>query len=253
MRACGLKVGLRNQNKRHAERGGHRGESVLVTFELGRGDEVECPRREAGASECIGNHGADVVRRRAFAATDARDDHGFSHTHWVTGSAGRQACMPPMGSTRAIATRVSSPPSVARRAKSSASVSTVTALTTNRPPGRSAAAAAASAPAAPPPMPPRRECGKRHGANLALGDLAVVLEKFVGQTGRSCEHARARRGLDLDRNHVERSHVAEVEARGRRHTQAFARTAQRLEHGHARGAEAGIGQQAGERSRPLAI
>src|SRR5262249_45178726 len=52
---------------------------------------------------------------------------------------------------------------------------------------------------------------------------------------------------------VERSHVAEVEARGRRRMQAFMRTAQRLEHGHARGAEAGIGQQAGERSRPLAV
>src|SRR5262249_62139067 len=106
----------RNQNKRHAERGGRRGEAVLTTLELGRGDEIEFLRRDAGASECIGNHRADVVRRRAFAATDARDDHGFSHPHWATRSAGRQACMPPMGSTRAIATPGSSPPHVAWRA-----------------------------------------------------------------------------------------------------------------------------------------
>src|SRR5262249_16203756 len=101
--------------------------------------------------------------------------------------------------------------------------------------------------------PPRRERGKRHRADLALGDLADVLEKLVGQTGRSREHARAWQGLDFDRNDVERPDVAEVEADGRRRTRPFARTAERLEHGHARGAEAGLSQQAGERSRPLAV
>src|SRR5262249_12073782 len=151
-RACGLKVGLRNENERHAERGGRRGEALLVTFELGRGDEVECPRRDAGARECIGNHSADVVCRRAFAATDTRDDHGFSHPPGARGRPGRRLCFPPGGPPRATAPEFGPPRGVAGRAMSSASVSPVTALPTTRPRGRSAPIAASSAPAAPPPM-----------------------------------------------------------------------------------------------------
>src|SRR5262249_56002533 len=52
-RACGLKVGLRNQNERHAERGGRRGEAVLATFELGRGDEVQPPPPDPPATYFI--------------------------------------------------------------------------------------------------------------------------------------------------------------------------------------------------------
>ena len=49
-------------------------------------------------------------------------------------------------------------------------------------------------------------------------------------------------GLDLDRDGVERADVAEVEVAGRRYAQTFARTPQRFEHGHARGAESDLGK-----------
>jgi hypothetical protein len=83
----------------------------------------------------------------------------------------------------------------------------------------------------------RRQCD---GADLALGDLAVVLEQLVGRPAGAS--TRAPGGLDLDRDGAERADVAEVEAAGCRHAQTFARTSQRFEHGHARGAESDLGK-----------
>ncbi len=61
----------------------------------------------------------------------------------------------------------------------------------------------------------RRERRQRHGADLALGDLAVMLEQIVGEAGRAAASTRAsRRGFNLDRHDVERVDVVEVEAVG---------------------------------------
>jgi len=76
------------------------------------------------------------------------------NTDVETAPAPRQPVFLPTAPVREIAMRISSPPKAACRAISSASVSSVTALTTSRPPGRSAATAASSTPGslAPPPM-----------------------------------------------------------------------------------------------------
>src|SRR5690606_14442378 len=90
---------------------------------------------------------------RAGAGADEVDGHGFTHRHWTTGIAGRQAVRPPTGPARSTAMRVRSPPSSARLARRSASVSRVTLLTTRRPPERRAAIAASSTPGSPAPPP----------------------------------------------------------------------------------------------------
>ena len=59
----------------------------------------------------------------------------------------------------------------------------------------------------------RRQRRQRHRADFALGDLAVVLEQIVGKAGAAREDARAGRGLDLDRDGIERVDRAEIEAR----------------------------------------
>ena len=41
-----------------------------------------------------------VLDAHALAAADARDHHGFTQLHWVTGMAGRQACIEPTGDAR---------------------------------------------------------------------------------------------------------------------------------------------------------
>ena len=55
--------------------------------------------------------GCDLGRCDALPAADTRDDHGFTQAHCVTGRAGRQPVLPPSGSARAMAMRMSSPPS----------------------------------------------------------------------------------------------------------------------------------------------
>ena len=55
---------------------------------------------------------ASISRRRSAApASDAGDDHGLTHDHWVTGIAGRQPVLSPTASAREIAMRINSPPS----------------------------------------------------------------------------------------------------------------------------------------------
>ena len=71
----------------------------------------------------------------------------------------------------------------------------------------------------------RRKRRQRQRADLALGDLAVVLEQRVGRPGASGRIARARRGLDLEGDDIERVDRAEVEAVGARAADALARAA----------------------------
>jgi hypothetical protein len=56
----------------------------------------------------------------------------------------------------------------------------------------------------------RRQRRQRDGADLALGDLAVVLEQIVGQPGGARDDPRARRRHHLDRDRVERIDRAKV-------------------------------------------
>ena len=58
---------------------------------------------------------------------------------------------------------------------------------------------------------PRRgdECGQRHRADLALGDLPVVLEPFVGQPGRARQNAGVVLSDDLKRDRVQSGDVVE--------------------------------------------
>ena len=51
---------------------------------------------------------------------------------------------------------------------------------------------------------PRRQRRQRQRADLALGDLAVMLEQIVGEARRQRQDARIRRCFDFDRHDVER-------------------------------------------------
>ena len=89
----------------------------------------------------------------------------------------------------------------------------------------------------------RAERGDRHGAHVALGELAVGGERVVGQAGR----ARVAGGAgDGDRHYVEWV-GDEVGRRGCRRVDApLVRAAELLEHGERAVAEAALGQDAGE-------
>ena len=77
---------------------------------------------------------------------------------------------------------------------------------------------------------PRRgaSADERHRADLALGDLPVMLEPVVGQAGGARQDARARIGDDFERDRVERGDVVEREALRLRRANAFAWAAHRL-------------------------
>ena len=86
---------------------------------------------------------------------------------------------------------------------------------------------------------PRRERRERDCANVALGDLAVVLERVVRQAGSARQHARVAVGGDFERDGVERGDVVEREALRLRRADALARAAHRLadrQHGPAHAA-----------------
>ena len=61
---------------------------------------------------------------------------------------------------------------------------------------------------------PRRERRERDRADVALGDLAVMLEPVVRQARRARQDARVAVGDDLERDRVERGDVLEREAVG---------------------------------------
>ncbi len=87
----------------------------LLALAFGRGHEVEPRQWTAGALQCRFDRGVDLRGRRALAAADAGHDHGFTHTHCVTGMPNRHPVLPPTRSAREMAMRVSVPPSVAWR------------------------------------------------------------------------------------------------------------------------------------------
>ena len=95
----------------------------------------------------------------------------------------------------------------------------------------------------------RRERRQRDGADLALGELAVVLEQAVRQAGDERDDACARSGVDLERDGVEGVDAGEVEACGLRRADALARAAERLQHRQPRRAEARVGDETGEGGR----
>ena len=229
------------------------------------------PARSSAVSIAASISAADAPLRQPIPA----DDHGFTHTHCVTGSAGRHAVLPPTRSAREMSMRVSVPPSAAWRAISSglglqrhridhqppagperrncgieharrrlrrrrrtprpASAGRqrlpARCLRRLRAPGTPNAAALrrmragaigarldrhrahrgmgeqpldgdrARACADVPQQlaPERRQRGQRHRADLALGDLAVMLEQIVGETRREGD-ARARRARPRPRS-----------------------------------------------------
>src|SRR6185312_611352 len=190
--AGGLQLGLRNQHQRNAQRGRGDNDAALAAFELGRRDQVERRRRDAGAGKRIADDGADVGGGGALAASDTRDDHGLIQVHWVNGIAARQVSIRPIGSARAIATRMSSPPKPARRASSSASASSVTALTTRRPPGRSASMAASRRLASLAP-PPTKTASGRASPSKAAGALPSTISSVGTPNAAALRRTRAAR------------------------------------------------------------
>src|SRR5215468_120104 len=147
-------MALRYQDKGRADcRCGYRN-TRFIAFGVRCRDQTKLRYRTAYAGKRRLDRRLDIDGPRAFAASDAGDNHDLIHVHWVTGMAGRQAVLPPVTSARVIANRVSSPPRVPWRAISRPSVSRVTALTTSRPPARSIDVTASTTPGllAPPPM-----------------------------------------------------------------------------------------------------
>ena len=99
----------------------------------------------------------------------------------------------------------------------------------------------------------RRERGQRHRADLALGDLPVMLEQIVGKAGRVSDDARAGRCLNLDTDDIQLGDVAKIEAGGVRGPDALLGAAERFEHGEPRLAEPRLGQQPRQRLGALAV
>ena len=84
----------------------------------------------------------------------------------------------------------------------------------------------------------RRQRRQRHRADLALGDLAVMLEQIVGEPGaRAMTRASGAASTSIA-TVLSAIDVAEVESLGGRRADPLARPAERFQHGHARGAEA---------------
>src|SRR5581483_9392767 len=111
------------------ERRGGLHNSGLVLLDRSSRERADAARREASLQARALDCGGDRRGRRAFPASDPADDHGFTQTHWVTGSAGCHATIVPSGFARSTDRRTSSPPCAAWRAIRIASVSSVTALT----------------------------------------------------------------------------------------------------------------------------
>ena len=81
-----------------------------------------------------------------------------------------------------------------------------------------------------------RERGKRHRADIALGELPVIFKKSVAKSG--CERDDGRAGIrhHLNRDGVERRDVSEVEVHGRRAAHPLARPTERFENSQPRSA-----------------
>ncbi len=56
----------------------------------------------------------------------------------------------------------------------------------------------------------RGQGGERDGADLALGDLAVMLEQIIRQPGGQRDHKRARLGHQLHRHQIQRVAVQDI-------------------------------------------
>ncbi|GAV37050.1 hypothetical protein ROTAS13_04743 [Roseomonas sp. TAS13] len=94
----------------------------------------------------------------------------------------------------------------------------------------------------------RREAGQGDGADLALGDLPVMLETPVRQPAGKRQDAGAGRGLDLQRQQVQRIDRPGRPVLGAEAPPALARSAQGFQQVHPRRAEAMPAQEAGDRS-----
>ena len=115
--ACRFELTLRHQHEREAEFSRGCFDAALAALHHRGCDDAKCVRRISCARKRRGYGGLDVGRRRALSASDAGDDHGFTQIHCVTGIAGRQPVLPPTGSARDTAMRISSPPSAGLTSK----------------------------------------------------------------------------------------------------------------------------------------
>ena len=97
------------------------------------------------------------------------------------------------------------------------------------------------------------ECGKRDGADLALGDLPVMLEQRIAEPGGAGDDARSSLAHHLDRDDIEIIDGMQFELRCACAVHALARPAERLQNRHARSAEAALDQELRERGWPFAV
>ena len=95
----------------------------------------------------------------------------------------------------------------------------------------------------------RPERGERHGPDLALGDLAVMLEHVVGQPRGERDDLGARACLDLDGDEVQRLDIVEAETIGGGAAHALAWATQGFEHMQRRPREAARAEIARDRGR----
>ena len=107
------------QRRVQPARSGGGGDSRLFALARRRRQKLDPRQRTPGTFKRRVESRADLLGRRALAAADPRHDHGFTHTHCVTGMAGRHPVLPPTLSAREMAMRASVPPSEAWRAISS--------------------------------------------------------------------------------------------------------------------------------------
>ena len=76
----------------------------------------------------------------------------------------------------------------------------------------------------------RRQCGQADRPQVLLGQLPVVLERRVRQTGATRQDQRRSIGDRLEPDQVEVFDVAQIEVRGARAAQPLLRSAERFEH-----------------------
>ena len=96
----------------------------------------------------------------------------------------------------------------------------------------------------------RRERRERHGADVALGDLPVMLEHLVGEAAAQRHDLGAGLRHDLDADRVQGIDRRRARNPRRAHArQAFARPAHRLAHDEARAPHAALGEERGELAR----
>jgi hypothetical protein len=114
----------------------------------------------------------------------------------VTGRAGLKAVKPPTGSACATESRVSDPPCRARHPASSASLSTVTALTTSRPPGSRAAQHASSTPGTVAPPPTNTASGRGSPASASGARPATTCSPGTPSRRALAPTRAARSGCD---------------------------------------------------------